>query len=159
MNNKPISVVVASFIVLASSSSYAQREVNPGTGPRLGVLSHGPTFLTPPDGVPDFSTADIWTVRCVDESGPICADVNSFGFFGDNNVFVNVTCDVKGRGDTEFTPGGLGGNACTGVKCKNATVLFHGDDADFTDEEFESLIHCVGRDLREGFPQHKQDND
>jgi hypothetical protein len=124
-------------------------------GSEASVLIVG-DFLSNNAANPDIDT---FLIKCGAKT-TICADVNSFGTFNDNTVHVSVICLAplarKGFGELEYgVDGAVSDSACV-TGCTEALVSFQCEFHDNCDENYDSVMQCVGKNFAAGFPKRRE---
>lgn len=154
---------VASFVLSLTSLSFAADstqesgdiDLRSGGSSEASVLIVG-DGLSSNAANPDIDT---FLVKCKGKT-TICADVNPFGASNDNTVHVSIICiaptNRKGFGELEYgIDGAISDSACV-TSCTEAVVSFQCEFHDACDENYDSVMTCVGKDFVPGYPKRRE---
>jgi hypothetical protein len=130
-------------------------DLRSGGGSEESIFITG-DFLSNNAANPDI---DSFLIKCKGRT-TICADVNPFGFFNDNTVHVSVLCispaKRRGFGELEYgIDGAVSDSACV-TDCIEAVVSFQCEYHDNCDENYDTVLNCVGKDINPKYPQRKE---
>jgi hypothetical protein len=152
----------ASFVLSLTSLSFAADstqesgdvDLRSGGGSEAAVLIVG-DGLSNNAANPDIDT---WLIKCKGKT-TICADVNPFGTFNDNTVHVSIICIAplirRGFGELEYgIDGAVSDSACV-ADCTEAVVSFQCEFHDACDENYDTVMTCVGKNFVPNFPKRR----